>query len=325
MAANGQSLAGPSSKVNEAVSQFTYHGVNDQLRVANQPRQQHHHAGPAVSGSGFPEGTSNVPSGINILGDKDTSSRPQGGVVDGTIPLRPQGVGGIQGYYKPVASNAMTNGMGNGALPLSKTFPQLGQIPNSSSPSSVADSQYSPLPRRLANGNHNQSPAVSYGCGGVSSVWSPSSSSSVGMVNIDHMPLSAAATMAQSLADPFVAGTMTQAGPLVGGNPYPIGPLALYPPPASNHGPVPPQIRVKRSFLLNELTSGPSGRPTLEQALHPANFPFHEGARQCGPANFGVVKIKNVGTPRPRPQAGSANGLDSLLHAPSGVDCLLRP
>lgn len=58
---------------------------------------------------------------------------------------------------------------------------------------------------------------------------------------------------------------------------------------------VPEYIRNQRSKQLNELTAGPSQRPTAEVALHADNFPFVEGARNAQPTpHYGVVKLKNV-------------------------------
>jgi hypothetical protein len=58
--------------------------------------------------------------------------------------------------------------------------------------------------------------------------------------------------------------------------------------------PVPSHIQALRSEHLNRLTSGPTGRPTLDVALDPANFPFIQGTTQAAPVKHGVVKIKNV-------------------------------
>lgn len=63
---------------------------------------------------------------------------------------------------------------------------------------------------------------------------------------------------------------------------------------AQNHT-IPQQTRTVRSQQLNDLTSGPKARPTVEMALHPDYFPFCEGPRNARPSpNWGVVKIKNV-------------------------------
>lgn len=58
--------------------------------------------------------------------------------------------------------------------------------------------------------------------------------------------------------------------------------------------PVPNHIQALRSEHLNRLTSGPTGRPTLDVALDAANFPFIQGTTQAAPVKHGVVKIKNV-------------------------------
>lgn len=58
---------------------------------------------------------------------------------------------------------------------------------------------------------------------------------------------------------------------------------------------VPDYIRQQRSKQLNELTNGPTQRPTAEVALDTANFPFVEGARNAqATPGYGVVKLKNV-------------------------------
>lgn len=53
-------------------------------------------------------------------------------------------------------------------------------------------------------------------------------------------------------------------------------------------------IEPQRSSQLNELTNTPSGYPSINVAMDPANFPFVDGPRQGKPQNFGVVKLKNV-------------------------------
>jgi hypothetical protein len=58
--------------------------------------------------------------------------------------------------------------------------------------------------------------------------------------------------------------------------------------------PVPHEIRIQRSSLLNSLTDGPTGIPTIRAALHEKVFPFVESAKQCQPAYHGVIKLKNV-------------------------------
>lgn len=60
-------------------------------------------------------------------------------------------------------------------------------------------------------------------------------------------------------------------------------------------GPVPDHIKGLRSAHLNRITDGPMGRPTLDVALDPANFPFIQSTSQAEPVSYGVVKIKNVG------------------------------
>lgn len=64
------------------------------------------------------------------------------------------------------------------------------------------------------------------------------------------------------------------------------------------HSVVPEHIRRNRSRQLNELTTGPSMRPTGAVALHRDNFPFVNGAGQAKPTpERGVVKLKNVSHP----------------------------
>lgn len=58
--------------------------------------------------------------------------------------------------------------------------------------------------------------------------------------------------------------------------------------------PVPENIRALRSRKLNDITAGPTGRPTQDVALHPNNFPFVETALNAQGVQHGVVKIKNV-------------------------------
>ncbi|KUI57034.1 hypothetical protein VP1G_04374 [Cytospora mali] len=59
--------------------------------------------------------------------------------------------------------------------------------------------------------------------------------------------------------------------------------------------PVPDHIRNMRSKQLNELTQGPTRRPSLEVALSTENFPFVESARNAQPTNtYGVIKLKNI-------------------------------
>lgn len=53
-------------------------------------------------------------------------------------------------------------------------------------------------------------------------------------------------------------------------------------------------IEAQRSSQLNELTNTPSGYPSINVAMDPANFPFVDGPRQGKSQNFGVVKLKNV-------------------------------
>ncbi|KAL8318310.1 hypothetical protein RB597_005540 [Gaeumannomyces tritici] len=58
---------------------------------------------------------------------------------------------------------------------------------------------------------------------------------------------------------------------------------------------IPEHIRSQRSALLNNLTSSPSGRPTVQQALDANNFPFIETARTSPETcTYGVVKFKNI-------------------------------
>lgn len=78
-----------------------------------------------------------------------------------------------------------------------------------------------------------------------------------------------------------------------------IQPLQTNPTQASNaltlySNPVPDHIKALRSAQLNKLTSGPTGRPTLEVALDPKTFPFIDSPRLAAAANHGVVKLKNV-------------------------------
>jgi hypothetical protein len=51
---------------------------------------------------------------------------------------------------------------------------------------------------------------------------------------------------------------------------------------------------VQCSPMLRMLLSTPTGLPSFSTAMQPELFPFIEGARQAKPANFGVVKLKNV-------------------------------
>ena len=60
-----------------------------------------------------------------------------------------------------------------------------------------------------------------------------------------------------------------------------------------NHS-IPQEIKNQRSKDLNNLTQGTHDRPTFQQAMDPITFPFIETARQCGPADHGVVHLKNV-------------------------------
>ncbi|TPX14939.1 uncharacterized protein E0L32_005048 [Thyridium curvatum] len=55
-------------------------------------------------------------------------------------------------------------------------------------------------------------------------------------------------------------------------------------------------FRPLRSGKLNDLTKGPGGRPTFQQAMAPENFPFVESATMhvTSHPNRGVVKIVNV-------------------------------
>ncbi|KAK3695588.1 hypothetical protein B0T22DRAFT_438552 [Podospora appendiculata] len=59
-------------------------------------------------------------------------------------------------------------------------------------------------------------------------------------------------------------------------------------------GPVPAEIRAMRSEQLNKLTDGPTGVPSADMALDPANFPFIESCSQASSAQNGVIKIKNI-------------------------------
>jgi hypothetical protein len=76
----------------------------------------------------------------------------------------------------------------------------------------------------------------------------------------------------------------------------PIAPAAgdVTPAPYGRGRRAPPDVRVLRSEQLNKITNSPTGRPLLNVVLDPANFPFIESTRQCGPASHGVVKIKNA-------------------------------
>jgi hypothetical protein len=59
--------------------------------------------------------------------------------------------------------------------------------------------------------------------------------------------------------------------------------------------PVPSHIRNMRSKQLNELTEGPTRRPSLGAALSTENFPFVDSAQHAQPTNtYGVIKLKNV-------------------------------
>ncbi|ROW07108.1 hypothetical protein VPNG_07358 [Cytospora leucostoma] len=59
--------------------------------------------------------------------------------------------------------------------------------------------------------------------------------------------------------------------------------------------PVPQHIRSMRSKQLNELTQGPTRRPSLEIALSTDYFPFVDSARNAQPTTtYGVVKLKNI-------------------------------
>lgn len=59
---------------------------------------------------------------------------------------------------------------------------------------------------------------------------------------------------------------------------------------------IPEHVRSQRSRALNDLTSGPTGRPSAVEALDSNNFPFVETARVIAPdaCTNGVVKLKNV-------------------------------
>ncbi|KAJ9155346.1 RNA recognition, RNP-1 [Pleurostoma richardsiae] len=99
----------------------------------------------------------------------------------------------------------------------------------------------------------------------------------------------------QAQNDPFGGGPLVPlysvgqqaqtSGPVVVHQPINVAPMCT---------PVPEHIRAQRSEQLNRITAGPAGRPNLEVAMDNANFPFVEGARQCGPATYGVVKLKNI-------------------------------
>ncbi|KAF7544436.1 hypothetical protein G7Z17_g9954 [Cylindrodendrum hubeiense] len=53
-------------------------------------------------------------------------------------------------------------------------------------------------------------------------------------------------------------------------------------------------VESQRSGKLNELTNTPSGYPSVEVAMDPANFPFVDGPRQGKSQSHGVVKLKNI-------------------------------
>ena len=90
-------------------------------------------------------------------------------------------------------------------------------------------------------------------------------------------------------ADPFtVAPIPAGIQPLQTIHSQPSNSLAVY----SN--PVPDHIKSLRSAQLNNITSGPTGRPSLEVALDPKNFPFVDSPRLAAAVNHGVVKLKNV-------------------------------
>ncbi|KAI6360825.1 hypothetical protein MCOR25_006627 [Pyricularia grisea] len=59
---------------------------------------------------------------------------------------------------------------------------------------------------------------------------------------------------------------------------------------------IPEHVRSQRSRALNDLTSGPTGRPSAVEALDSNNFPFVETARVIAPdaCTNGVVKLKNI-------------------------------
>jgi len=126
-------------------------------------------------------------------------------------------------------------------------------------------------------------------------------------------------------------GTSTGIGPVI---PYQGQPQAM-----TVYQAVPDHIKLQRSALLNDLTAGPTGRPTLEQALDPKNFPFMQSSDQSSPGNsHGVVKLKNVsffffpflsssGYARhmARYEEADTSLPDSFLYHASRGDCFSRP
>jgi len=91
---------------------------------------------------------------------------------------------------------------------------------------------------------------------------------------------------------PFQSPAPAQSTALVPYNPPEAGGQAWIPR-APNFN-TPPGVKRLRSAHLNKLTEHPSSLPTIEQALHPDNFPFMESALQARPAVHGVIKITNV-------------------------------
>ncbi|KAK2075490.1 hypothetical protein P8C59_009613 [Phyllachora maydis] len=59
-------------------------------------------------------------------------------------------------------------------------------------------------------------------------------------------------------------------------------------------GESPAHIKALRSRVLNKLTAGPLGQPTVEMALHHSFFPFVESASMAEPKDHGVVRISNI-------------------------------
>lgn len=53
-------------------------------------------------------------------------------------------------------------------------------------------------------------------------------------------------------------------------------------------------LRDDQSYLLKALTNNNTGKPSIDDALHPKNFPFAEYCRLTKPDTWGVIKIKNV-------------------------------
>lgn len=57
---------------------------------------------------------------------------------------------------------------------------------------------------------------------------------------------------------------------------------------------VPGYNPIQPSEKLQSIRNTPTGRPSVEQAMNSANFPFVDGPRQAAPKNNGVIKLKNI-------------------------------